>query len=213
MGAWLLIALNLLVSFWAIGILERMAPAIANILKKNEASTFACHNMAMILLSNNADNKTTSIEQFKEVLCRAQNNITEEGEKETLTVIENNYMKALSLNGEARKTVSEAIEKLMGINRKAMHTADSKAHMLCRGGAWGVAFMAVFVFITGLTFIRRIKTQILAPLEELKNVTQEFESGNTQRRCSLADLPSDFRGIFGSVNTLIDCCARLISDT
>ena len=48
-GAWILVGLNLLMAVGAIGIFNRMAPAIAVIIERNERSINACVDMLAIM--------------------------------------------------------------------------------------------------------------------------------------------------------------------
>ncbi|MEW6709917.1 MAG: hypothetical protein AB1403_08865, partial [Candidatus Riflebacteria bacterium] len=104
----------------------------------------------------------------------------------------------------------EAILRLGNINRKAMEEADNRARQLGRGGAWGIVFMALCSFLTGVIFIRNLNKRLLAPLEELKTVLKAHLGGETRRRCTGANLPEDIRSIFGSMNSVLD---RSMHDT
>ena len=203
-GAWLIVAVNLLMAFGAIGVFNRMTPAIANILSNNERSLEACEEMLATLVLAGCQKDKTLEERFRSVLERAKSNITESEEPEVLETIGKNYQKAFAGDKNALRITTESIIKLGVINRRAMDEADKRARQFGRGGAWGIVFMAVCSFLAGLIFIRKLNQKVLQPLDEIKNVLTANLGGETRRRCAGANLPGDIRAIFGNLNTVLD---------
>ncbi|MBU1105996.1 MAG: hypothetical protein KKB51_04950 [Candidatus Riflebacteria bacterium] len=205
-GAWLIVAINLLMAFGAIGIFMRMTPAIAEIISNNERSLKACEEMltAIALSASGNGNIAEHREHFKIALDRALKNVTEEEEPAVIKVISQNFEGVFSGEKRAVMFTTNAILELSRINRDAMASADKKAQQLGGGGAWGIVFMAIFSFITGILFIQQLTRKLLIPLEEIKTVLLEHQSGETRRRCAGANLPTDIRGIFGIINRLLD---------
>jgi len=207
LGAWLIVTINLLMAFGAIGVFTRMTPAIAEIISNNERSLQACEEMLTALVMaahDHAGKKTEHIQKFAKALERARNNVTEGEEPAALDIISSHYEGALAGDKQALEATTDAILALSKINRDAMANADKKAQQLGHGGAWGIVFMAVFVFIAGIVFIQQLNSKLLRPLEEIKTVLLEHQTGETRRRCAGANLPTDIRGIFGSINRLLD---------
>lgn len=207
LGAWLLVGINLLMALGAIGIFERMTPAIADILSNNERSLQACEEMlaALVFAHDSDKNREMSI-MFSQALERAEKNITETAEPEMLKKIAAHFPLAFSGNGHAIEVTSESIRNLAEINRKAMDDADARARQLGKGGAWGIVFMAVCAFLAGIIFIRNLNRKLLEPLEEIKAVIIANLGGETRRRCSGADMPGDIRAIYGNLNSVLDRC-------
>ncbi len=205
-GAWLIVIINLLMAFGAIGVFNRMTPAIANILSNNERSLQACEEMLAALVFSQCKANAQQIENFKAALDRAQNNITEEAEPEVLSLIAANFTDAFAGNTKALQLTTESILKLGEIKRKAMDSADNRATQLGKGGAWGIVFMAITAFLVGVIFIRNLKSRILLPLDEIREVLKAILGGETKRRCAAANLPDDIRAIFGSLNSVLDRC-------
>lgn len=207
-GAWLIVGINLLMAFGAIGIFNRMTPAIANILSNNERSLQACEEMLAALVFSQCKSDAAQIQYFKEALDRAQNNITEANEPEVLALISKFYANAFAGDSQAVRQTTQAILRLGEINRKAMEAADNRATQLGKGGAWGIVFMAGTAFLAGLIFIRYLNRKLLDPLAEIKDVVNANLDGETKRRCAGADLPGDIRNIFGNLNSLLDRAMR-----
>lgn len=203
-GTWLLIGLNLFMALGSIGIFTRMAPAIEQILERNQRSLAACESMlaSLILAGEQAEKKAGA--DFAAALTVAQNNITEKEEPEALAVIAANYEQALLGETGARKTTVSAIIQLGDINRDAMNAADRRAQQLGQAGAWGIVFMATCVFTAGLVFKNRLLRNLLQPVEEIHQVFRARRSGNHMRRCTGTHLPRDVRAVFDEINDFLD---------
>lgn len=205
-GAWVLIGLNLLMAFASIWVFNRMAPAIEIIIKQNERSLFACEQMMSTMVNRQlmAEVDPELVAYFEDALDFARKNITEEGESTQIALIDSNYLDALNGHIEAGTVTLEAIKALSQINRTAMEVADLKARRLGYSGAWGIVFMATAIFGFGLFFSRRIKRNLITPLEEIHNVLHDVEEGNNFRRCTGTELPNEIHEIYREVNRLID---------
>ena len=206
LGAWLIVIINLIMAFGAIGIFMRMTPAIAEIISNNERSLQACEDMlaAIALTKSNNGSVAENRAQFIKALDRARNNVSEEEEPAVIKVISENFEKIFTGDNKAVLSTVNAILELSKINRNAMLTADKRAQQLGRGGAWGIVFMAIFSFIAGIVFIQQMTKKLLLPLEEIKTVLLEHQSGETRRRCAGANLTTEIRGIFSIINSLLD---------
>ncbi|MFH2092391.1 MAG: hypothetical protein ABIJ31_08505 [Pseudomonadota bacterium] len=206
LGAWFLIALNLIMAFGSIWIFMRMAPAIETIIVQNERSLHACEQM----LSNMAlaDQSANDVEPFKseflQALQRAENNITEKEEPIAIQAISQNYILAFDENLAAKKKTVAAIQHLSQINRVAMVKADQKARQFGNAGAWGIVFMASAVFMVGMLFIRGMKRGLVKPLEEIHSVIQAVKAKDHMRRCTGPDAPQDIRSIYSGFNDILD---------
>ncbi|GAB4267000.1 MAG: hypothetical protein Kow0029_01160 [Candidatus Rifleibacteriota bacterium] len=213
MGAWLIVGLNLLMAFGAIGIFMRMTPAIANIISRNERSLKACEEMleTLALSKCQRENKKILLEQFSAALERARNNITEQHEPAAIAEITDKYIAAFDGDENALEATVKSTVKLAKLNREAMEHADLNAQQLGKGGAWGIVFMASCTFLAGVVFIRNLNSKLIEPLKEIKTVLIAYQNGETRRRCAGKNLSADFRAIFGSLNTVLDQ-AMIFSD-
>jgi hypothetical protein len=205
-GLWLLIGLNLLMAFGAIGVFVRMSPAISVIIDQNGKSLEACEDMLTGLALISADTEENKVleKAFVDALTRAQNNITETEEPDVLKLIALNYSGAFAGQIDARRHTVTAISRLGKINRDAMVKADLRARQFGHAGAWGIVFMAAAVFFAGMVFKRSLSNHVIAPLEEIYAVISAQRRGDTMRRCTGSDLPRDIRIVFGALDEFLD---------
>ncbi|SOB57508.1 conserved protein of unknown function [Pseudodesulfovibrio profundus] len=212
-GAWFLIALNLLIAFGSIWIFMRMAPAIEVIISQNEVSLEASEEMLAALLNIKTSEIPSAelIESFVNALTKAKNNITEKEESAVIDTIIHHYEDAYKGNNIAQKKTVNAIVTLGDINRAAMRRADANAKQLGYAGAWGVVFMATITFMVGMIFLRSMKKNLLEPVQEIDAVIIAFREGDMMRRCSMKNPPKSIKKIFGNINDLLDmqCSARI----
>lgn len=206
LGAWFLIALNLVMAFGSIWVFMRMAPAIEIIIEQNERSLHACEEMLsnLALVDQSAKNVDQLQSEFLKALQRAKNNITEKEEPIAIESISQNYIQAFAGDLESKKRTVTAIQQLSQINRSAMVTADRKARQFGNAGAWGIVFMASAVFMVGMLFMKGMKRSLIKPLEEIHSVIQAVKTGDKMRRCTGPDAPQDIRNIFGGLNDILD---------
>lgn len=141
---------------------------------------------------------------FEEALSFAKQNITEAGEPAVIEQIEQNYALAVQGQPEPIAKTLDAVRALSQINREAMERADQQARRLGYSGAWGIVFMATAIFGFGLFLNRRIKRNLIRPLEEIHDVLHDVGEGDNFRRCTGADLPKEIHEIYNEVNVLID---------
>lgn len=205
-GAWLLIGMNLLMSFGSIWIFMRMAPAIQVIIDQNEVSLQSCETMLASLLYLKEDGKADSekIFEFNTALTKAKNNVTEKEEPAILAEIATHSAKAFQGDLEARHQTINTIIELGTINRAAMRRADTKAQQLGYAGAWGVVFMATITFTIGMMFLHSLRRNLSEPMEEINAVVVAFREGDRMRRCAMKTPSYRIRKIFINVNELLD---------
>lgn len=206
LGAWFLIALNLVIAFGSIWIFMRMAPAIEIIIEQNIKSLHACEEMLSTLVLVNQSEKDDKYfkDIFATALEQASQNITEKEEPTAIKAIRESYEQAFEENSEGIKKTVAAILVLSKINREAMVRADLKAKQFGNAGAWGIMIMASSVFLVGMLFMRGLKKSLLKPLEEIHSVTQAAKTGDNIRRCTGPDAPQDIKALYGAINDLLD---------
>ncbi len=203
-GIRVLIFLNMMMAFASIWVFMRMAPAIEEINLRNERSLESCEKMLMILAILPFRQVPALELDFDKAYRDACNNITEKGETEELRKIGRVYKDALAGNVAAREQTISSIYGLARINRNAMLSAAEQAKKLGYSGAWGVVFMAVMIFSAGILFIRRLKTRLLDPLTEIREVLSARKAGDVFRRCPSSCGAADIRCIYEGVNALLD---------
>jgi hypothetical protein len=206
LGAWLLVGLTLLMALGAIGVFQRMAPAITVILGRNDHSIQACEEMLVSMVATDGEAPMNEDRRilFTAAFERAKNNVTEVNEPAVLDVIEQNLAATFQGDPTARQLTAEAIVQLSTINHEAMILADRRAQQLGEAGAWGIVFMAICVFLVGMVFIRRMEQYVMHPLEEIHAVIAAQRNGETLRRCTGTDLSRDIQEIFDGINEMLD---------
>jgi len=208
LGVRVIIGLNLIVAWGSIWVFTRMAPAIERIISRNEQSLHSCEEMLVEIASCCCDSQNLiSRDSFASALQRARDNITESSEPDAIDSIELNYTAAFNGDTTARKKTVDAIVLLGEINRDAMGKADAAAQRLGNAGAWGVVFMATAMFLAGILLLQSLKRNLVVPLEEISSVFTALRQGDTMRRCSAVNPPSDIAALFRDINLFIDSTA------
>ena len=87
---------------------------------------------------------------------------------------------------------------------QAMTNADREARHLGISGAWGVVFMASFVFLIGLIVARFLIRRIIAPLEEIYSTLETRRRGDPFRRCTIADASGEMYRILTDINDVLE---------
>lgn len=205
-GAFFLVILNLIMAFGSIWVFKRMAPAIEVIIEQNEKSLYACDEMlASLALRGNSEKSDAELEsQFLAALSKARNNITEKEEPEAVREISQDYISAFTGNRASIQKTVAAIRHLRQLNRNAMFRADWKAKQSGVAGAWGIVFMASTVFLVAVLFFRKLRKNLISPLEEIHAVIEAVKSNDHMRRCSGTELPHDIQTVFTGINQLLD---------
>ncbi len=200
-----LIALNLLLAFGAIGLFVRMGPAIERILEENVFSITA----AEVILVEMADSRGRPMlpvqrARVAAALEDARQNITEQEERVVLGQVEAHLSRTFDGDAEARAQTIDALRELMSINRLAMHRADAEAGRLGRAGAWAAVFVGLASFWLSIVVVVRLQNRVVRPLIELNDVLQAAARGERMRRCKPYDAPSEVDQVSAAVNRLLD---------
>lgn len=205
-GAWIVIGINLLMAFGAIGVFARMAPAITIILEQNGRSLQASEDMLVALaLSEGGQSDRHALQtRFEEALHVATGNITEVDEPMMLEEIEQSYRDAFAGDAPAIERVVGAIVALAETNRAAMVRADERAEQLGRAGGWSVAIMAAIAFAVTLILLRNLNLKLIVPLREIHEVVNAYHAGDKLRRCSIASATREVKVICNGINSILD---------
>lgn len=174
-----LLTMLVVTALGGIALLERMSPAIGQILEENVASAEAVEVMlAALARPDSADAR----EAFFDALSAAEGNVTEDAERESLAVVRRRADAALTGSPEAERAVVEALLTLGAINREAMHEADREARRLGSAGRWALSFLALMGVLAGVVAARRVRRDLVEPLIELDTVIDARRSGDLHRR-------------------------------
>ena len=177
---------------------QRLEPFVNTLNSSNTKSLYYAEQM----LSSISMKKDIKI--FEENLHKAQNNITEDGEKDVLEKIAGNYQPAFYGNEKYEEATIDSIAELSRINRLAMQRAGLRAKKMQTVGIWIIIFPTVFIWMIGLTLLARIKRTFIKPIEELNDVISDYNSGNRMRRCPSYTVSKDLQKLYDGLNHILD---------
>lgn len=202
LGIGTLIGFNLLISFLAIGLLERLSPSLEKALNENVYSIAATQDMLLVMAAGEASDSQK--ERFKAALERSRQNVTMAGETAAIEGIERNQNQIFEQNPAAKSELVEQLQKLSAVNIEAMIETDSQVKRLGRAGSWVVAFAGFFMFWLGAVVLRRLRRRISSPIEELGEVLKSWREGEVLRRCRRLETCSELNEAMGNLNSLLD---------
>ena len=213
-GVWALISLVVMVSLSAIVVLQRMSPAIGQILDENVYSEEAVEEMLSIFAEPGADGYGAEMEpqtqraramRFADALERARSNVTEPEEPALVEEIHLKSVEALAGDPQARALVVQSLRRLGDVNRSSMRRSDALARRLGIGGAWACAILGVVGFSLGVLVLRRMRRRIEIPVEEIRQTLERLRSEDLQARCRpLVQAPAELAQIASATNWLVD---------
>lgn len=177
---------------------QRLEPFV-NALNSSNTETLYYTEQMLSSISRKKD-----LRKFEENLDKAQNNITEAGEKEIIEKIAGNYQPAFNGNEMYEEATVESIAELSSINRLAMQRAGLRAKKMQTVGIWIILFPSIFIWIIGLTLLARIKRTFIKPIEELNDVISDYNSGNRMRRCPSYTYSKELQKLYDGLNRILD---------
>lgn len=206
LGVGILLFVQLLMMFAAVGLLARMTPAIDQILEDNERSIHAVERMLLVLAEPVADEQVRRVDReirFTQALEDARANITDEREEPVIRGIDQHYADALAGDPVALAQLRAELGKLGNINRDAMHDANARAQRLGTAGAWVLVLLGLVGLGGSIAVIRRFQAKLIRPVYELGAVLEACAEGDLHRRFNPADASSEFRDVAQVVNSLV----------
>ena len=177
---------------------QRLEPFVNTL---NSANTQSLYYAEQMLSSISAKK---DLKRFEENLKKAQNNITEAGEKEALDRIADNYMPAFQGNKKTEDETIDEIADFSKINRLAMEQAGTKAKKQRAIGIWIILFPSIFIWIIGIALLKRLDKTYINPIQELNDVIFDYNRGNSMRRCPSITLSKDLQQLYDGINTILD---------
>lgn len=200
-----LVLLNLLLAFGAIGLFIRMRPAIERILHENVYSTVAAEEMlAELAHAGSAPLTPEARARVGQALDNAKLNVTEEEERPVLAALERAMPSAMEGDADARRHAVASARQLIQINRVAMQEVDDEARRLGSAGAWAAVFIGFLSFLMSVVVVVRLQKRFVRPLVDLHQVLVGARAGDRLRRCGVADAPREVIQVTQAVNRLLD---------
>ncbi|WP_428263038.1 hypothetical protein [Haliangium sp.] len=200
-----LVLLNLLLAFGAIGLFVRMGPAIEHILQENDYSIEAAEEMLAEIAGAGSEPLADAAEdRVRQAMARAQQNVTEAAERPVLADIEQLLPRALAGEPDARRQAVTDVRRLIEINREAMRSVDEEAQRLGSAGAWAAVLVGFLSFLLSLFVVVRFQRRFVRPLVDLYEVLESARQGERLRRCRPSEAPREVILVAESVNGLLD---------
>lgn len=208
-----LVLLNILLAFGAIGLFIRMGPAIKQILEDNLASVAAGEEILAAFASGEGGVLPAHKRiQAEAALQAASANVTEPEEPEVLESVRGALPRAFEGEEEAVRRVVEGCQRLIRINRNAMHRVYREARRLERAGAWAAVFVGIVTLASSFGILSRFRRRLAAPLMELHEVLEGVRRGEQHRRCRAHEAPQEIVKVLHGVNLLLDARQRREGD-
>lgn len=201
-----LVALQLLASGAAIGLLARMGPAIEGILEGNEITLRAVTEM-LDVLAEAEGGPVLPVDRYRyqAALAAVDQAVVESDEQPTVERLRADSPAALEGDRAARVRVLAALERLGDRNLRSMHQEDLLARQLGVAGAWSVVALGVASVGFGVFVRRRIAQEIEDPIEEMDATLAEIRGGDPHRRVPIRpDLAAEITRVGQGVNDLLD---------
>jgi nitrogen fixation/metabolism regulation signal transduction histidine kinase len=203
-SAAVLVAVNLLLAFGAIGLFVRMGPVIDDILRMNVVSLEAAHEMLAVLAGAGEPLDEQERLRFERALDLATTNVTEPEEASMVIQISATRERAYEADREAVNQIVHQLDALVRVNYDAMREVDAEARRLGNAGAWSAVFLAFFSFLLSLGVVSRLRRRVIAPMVEMYEVLEAVRRGDRYRRCRANEGPIEIKRLASSINLLLD---------
>ncbi len=208
-GISVLLVVQLVMAFGAMGLLTRMGPAIERIISENVTSiqaaeemyaTLAMHDCAPVLGHADIDSRI----RFDAGLQAAKRAAHLPEEQVAIGQIERDWEAAIDGDCRARDSTASALGDLASINRNLMGLADAQTKRLGAAGAWATVLLGLAAFGASIGLIRRFGRRLAEPLQEVEAVLTAVGAGDPYRRCKRMEAPSEYGVIAVRLNQLLD---------
>lgn len=209
------ILMNVIIGLGAIFLVERIIPAMNQILSENAYSVTSAVNMLQSVSTanpvsaelaqpkSNEDLKNESF--FWENFSNAKKNITLKNEVEILDHIEIAAKDFWAGQIELKRTLIDNLVMLSNVNLTDMKKKETKAKTISLTGAWGLGFLLLFSIGIQMILRTKILNGIIYPLENITSLLQDYKNGNKMRRYidKKEDLP-EIKKTGNLINSILD---------
>ncbi len=180
----LIIAINLIIGLSSIFLVERLLPAVRDILDDNATSMHAILDMGEALARHNEQGKwaNTESEVFWQAVKKLEKNISFAEEQYLLADIKELGEQYFSGSLYLKADLSAKINEFARLNLDDIATKDKKIHFQGTSGAWTIGFLALISVILQLIFKSRIISIFMDPLSDFLLSIREYCGGNLLRR-------------------------------
>lgn len=194
----ILLICSTIITIAGISAFQRLEPFIDTLNSSNTKSLYYAEQMLASLSAKK------NLQVFEDNLSKAKMNITENGEKEAVNKIDDKHILAFDGNKEVQEEVINEIIEFSRINRVAMEQAGLKAKKIKSVGIWIILFPSIFIWIIGITILKRLKRTFIKPIQELNEVIIDYNQGNKMRRCPTYTVSKDLQKLYDGINQILD---------
>jgi len=241
------VILLLLVAIFSVSyrVIMELGAASSKILKMNYNSIVASARMMEYLdtiqleYASGADSDSlrqqriaNAANSFSQWLGRSWDNITEQGEKESLATLDSLYVAYISTVRSSdfpelpestqlrlmrlRNEIKEQCQTLSLINQRAMFTKSVAAQKIARRGSFTLLVVTMLVLLLGLVLSWGLARRIIRPIQKLKEATNKIATGDysvalaTTGEDELGSLTADFNQMADKLRTYNEVNVRKI---
>lgn len=200
------IFINLLLGLGSLFLIERVIPAIDDILSENAYSISIATEMQEIVFQSVADQKVAPelAEIFWQVVDRAENNVTVPGEKQIIDEIKIFGKRYWEGDSESLILLTENMRQLININLNSMNEKNRTAKSVGLAGAWALGFLVLASLLLQLILRKLIFSNLMEPTAQLLAVIRDYSSGNHMRRFQSNDAFEEIKDVGHLLNRLLD---------
>ncbi len=202
----LTIAISLLIGIGAIFLIERIVPAIDEIMQENAYSVQASNQMLLNLPNSklNSSMDEQRVARFWRAYQQAVSNITIKGEAELLSAIRESASNLIDGKTTEALPLQEQIIQLSNLNLETMETKNNKAKTIGHAGAWALGFLVILSLLLQLALRAKILLNIIEPHIEISEVIRDYTEGNKQRRANIVEGSREIKEAGRLLNQVLD---------
>ncbi len=179
------IVINLIVGIGSLYLIERIIPAIDEVLNENAYSVSSVLKMQETLLLQASTKESKENQKvFWEAFENAKSNVTIDGEEKVIAEIEVLAKEFWQGQTTTLPQLSQKLTYLSDLNLSTMNNKSSQAKSLGLAGAWALGFLILLTLALQLSLRRKMFDSLILPATSLLSVITDYSFGNYQRRFS-----------------------------
>lgn len=199
----ILFSLTLILSAFSVRQVNLLADDTENILTANYQSLEYSRNMYKLLDNVAGENK--ALEKFQESLDLQRNNITEVGEKELTTDLQDDFEELVkdSNNAVLMAKVRTDINSIMKLNMDAIKRKSNVAEKTAKNSVLWISITSSFCLIIGFTLVVNLPGYIANPIRDLTESIGQIAAKNYGQRLHFKG-HNEFTALAKSFNSMAE---------
>ncbi len=204
LGTLFLFLLLLLTGGVAIFYMAKLKANAENVLRDNYESLLYCHTM-QVQMNNLSQNYSASVKELEKAMRQELNDITEPGEKEAASKL-NNALQKLKSGDTSQlnvQTIYQEIQDILFVNMQAIKRKSERAATSAKDALTIIISMGGLVFIVAFTFIVNFPSVITNPINQLIDAIKEISNKNYKHRIHI-DNKDEFGKLADAFNNMAE---------